>query len=84
MSNILEVQSLVKHYGDFQAVKGISFSIKEGEIFSLLIRSVIPFSTTWAKRLVNWPVQLRFASLPEHAIISIDSEGSKVASSRSE
>jgi ABC-2 type transport system ATP-binding protein len=36
MSNILEVQNLVKHYGDFQAVKGISFSIKEGEIFSLL------------------------------------------------
>jgi len=36
MSNILEVQNLVKHYGDFQAVKGISFSIKKGEIFSLL------------------------------------------------
>jgi ABC-2 type transport system ATP-binding protein len=36
MPNILEVQNLVKHYGDFQAVKGISFSIKEGEIFSLL------------------------------------------------
>ncbi|MBN8654621.1 MAG: ATP-binding cassette domain-containing protein, partial [Anaerolineae bacterium] len=36
MSNILEVQNLVKNYGDFQAVKGISFSIKEGEIFSLL------------------------------------------------
>ncbi len=36
MANILEIQNLVKHYGDFQAVKGISFSIKEGEIFSLL------------------------------------------------
>jgi ABC-type branched-subunit amino acid transport system ATPase component len=36
MSNILEVQNLAKHYGDFEAVKGISFSIKEGEIFSLL------------------------------------------------
>ena len=36
MPNILEVQNLVKHYGDFQAVKGVSFSIKEGEIFSLL------------------------------------------------
>ena len=36
MANILEVQNLVKHYGDFQAVKGISFDIKEGEIFSLL------------------------------------------------
>ncbi len=36
MANILEVQNLVKNYGDFTAVKGISFDIKEGEIFSLL------------------------------------------------
>jgi ABC-2 type transport system ATP-binding protein len=36
MSSILEVQNLVKQYGDFTAVKGISFDIKEGEIFSLL------------------------------------------------
>ncbi len=36
MTNILEVNHFVKNYGDFQAVKGISFSIKEGEIFSLL------------------------------------------------
>ena len=36
MTNILEVNNLAKNYGDFQAVKGISFSIKEGEIFSLL------------------------------------------------
>src|SRR5512145_1670845 len=36
MSSILEVNQLVKKYGDFTAVKGISFDIKEGEIFSLL------------------------------------------------
>ncbi len=36
MSNILEVKELVKKYGDFTAVKGISFDIQEGEIFSLL------------------------------------------------
>ena len=36
MASILEVQNLVKKYGDFTAVKGISFHIKEGEIFSLL------------------------------------------------
>jgi len=36
MPSILEVQNLVKQYGDFTAVKGISFDIKEGEIFSLL------------------------------------------------
>jgi len=36
MPSILEVQNLVKQYGDFTAVKGISFDINEGEIFSLL------------------------------------------------
>jgi ABC-2 type transport system ATP-binding protein len=36
MAPILEVHDLVKKYGDFTAVKGISFDIKEGEIFSLL------------------------------------------------
>ena len=36
MPAILEVHDLVKNYGDFVAVNGISFNIKEGEIFSLL------------------------------------------------
>lgn len=36
MPNILEVKDLVKTYGDFTAVKGITFDIKDGEIFSLL------------------------------------------------
>jgi len=36
MKNIIEVSNLVKNYGDFQAVKGISFEVKEGEIFGLL------------------------------------------------
>ena len=36
MTSILEVQSLAKNYGSFNAVKGISFNINEGEIFSLL------------------------------------------------
>jgi ABC-2 type transport system ATP-binding protein len=36
MSSILEVKNLAKQYGDFKAVKDISFDIKEGEIFSLL------------------------------------------------
>ena len=36
MNNIIEVKNLVKNYGDFQAVKGISFDVKEGEIFGLL------------------------------------------------
>ena len=36
MKRILEVHDIVKKYGDFTAVKGISFNIEEGEIFSLL------------------------------------------------
>jgi len=36
MPSILEVNQLAKNYGDFAAVQGISFDIREGEIFSLL------------------------------------------------
>jgi len=36
MSNILEVENLVKKFGEFQAVKGVSFTVEEGEIFGLL------------------------------------------------
>jgi ABC-2 type transport system ATP-binding protein len=36
MESILEVKDLKKNYGDFAAVKGITFDIKVGEIFSLL------------------------------------------------
>lgn len=33
---MVSVQNLVKHYGTFEAVKGISFEVEEGEIFGLL------------------------------------------------
>jgi ABC-2 type transport system ATP-binding protein len=33
---IIEVRDLVKNYGSFHAVKGISFEVSEGEIFGLL------------------------------------------------
>ncbi len=36
MPAILESHNLVKQYGDFTAVKDVTFDIKEGEIFSLL------------------------------------------------
>lgn len=36
MKKIIEVKNLVKKYGDFEAVKGISFHVFEGEIFGLL------------------------------------------------
>jgi ABC-2 type transport system ATP-binding protein len=36
MAPILEVEKLVKKYGDHEVVKGISFSVEEGEVFGLL------------------------------------------------
>lgn len=36
MPAILEVEGLVKRYGDFEAVKGIDFEVQEGEVFGLL------------------------------------------------
>ena len=35
-NKIITVKNLVKNYGNFQAVKGISFDVYEGEIFGLL------------------------------------------------
>jgi len=35
-SSIISVENLVKNYDKFEAVKGISFEVKEGEIFGLL------------------------------------------------
>jgi ABC-2 type transport system ATP-binding protein len=36
MKNAIEVRQLVKKFGDFVAVNGISFAVEEGEIFGLL------------------------------------------------
>ena len=36
MAAIIQVKDLIKKYGDFEAVKGISFEVMEGEIFGLL------------------------------------------------
>ena len=33
---ILEVENLVKNYGDVEAVRGVSFTVEEGEVFGLL------------------------------------------------
>src|SRR6202040_18232 len=33
---ILQVENLVKRYGDVEAVRGLSFSVEQGEVFGLL------------------------------------------------
>ena len=35
-NSILQVENLVKRYGDVEAVRGISFNVEEGEVFGLL------------------------------------------------
>jgi len=35
-SAIIEVENLTKRYGDVQALRGVSFSVQEGEVFGLL------------------------------------------------
>jgi ABC-2 type transport system ATP-binding protein len=32
----VEVKELVKNYGNFRAIKGISFEVNDGEIFGLI------------------------------------------------
>ena len=34
--NVIEIENLVKKFGDFTAVDGISFEVKEGELFGFL------------------------------------------------
>ena len=36
MTHAIEVRSIVKKFGDFTAVNGVSFAVEEGEIFGLL------------------------------------------------
>lgn len=36
MKNIIEVENLIKSYGNFKAVDGISFQVEEGSIFAFL------------------------------------------------
>lgn len=36
MKNTIEVKNLTKKYGDFTAVKGVSFSVRQGELFGFI------------------------------------------------
>jgi ABC-2 type transport system ATP-binding protein len=43
---MIEVKNLIKNYGNFSAVKGITFDVKKGEIFGLLGQNGAGKSTT--------------------------------------
>ena len=68
MSNILEVKNLVKKYGDFTAVKGISFGIQTGEIFSLLGPNGAGKTTTIAMLSTLYTPTSGEASVDGHSI----------------
>jgi len=79
MKNMIEVKSLEKRYGDNDVLKGISFDVRQGEIFALLGTNGAGKTTTLeciegirkyqsGDILVNGSVgvQLQSTSLPEH------------------
>jgi ABC-2 type transport system ATP-binding protein len=68
MPSILEVQNLVKQYGDFTAVNGISFDIKEGEIFSLLGPNGAGKTTTISMLSTLYTPTSGDATIGEHSI----------------
>jgi len=35
----IAVENIVKKYGDFEAVKGVTFDVKDGEIFGLMAQA---------------------------------------------
>ena len=35
-NSIIQVENLVKRYGELEAVRGVSFNVEEGEVFGLL------------------------------------------------
>ncbi len=56
-ANIIEVKNLEHWFGDFEAVKGISFTVKEGEIFSFLGPNGAGKSTTINVLITLLPLQ---------------------------
>jgi len=68
MTAILQANTLVKRYGDFTAVKGVSFDIQQGEIFSLLGPNGAGKTTTIAMLSTLFPPTSGDATIDGHSI----------------
>lgn len=69
MNPILEVENLVKKFGENQAVKGISFSVEEGEIFGLLGPNAAGKTTTISMLTGVFPPTSGTARIGGHDIL---------------
>lgn len=69
MAPILEAHHLSKKFGDFAAVKGVSFNIERGEIFSLLGPNGAGKTTTISMLSCLIPPSSGDASIAGHSII---------------
>lgn len=69
MSAILQVHQLVKRYGDLTAVKGISFDVQEGEIFSLLGPNGAGKTTTISVLSTLFPPSEGDALIAGHSVV---------------
>ncbi len=68
MASILEVRNLVKKYGDFAAVNGVTFDIQEGEVFSLLGPNGAGKTTTISMLSTLYPPTSGDARIGGHSI----------------
>ncbi len=70
MQPILEADGLVKKYGDFVAVDGISFAVEEGEVFGLLGPNGAGKTTTISMLTGVLPPTAGTARIAGHDIVS--------------
>lgn len=73
---MLEVKNLKKNFGDFQAVKGVSFSVKEGEVLGFLGPNGAGKSTTMRMITGFLPPTSGTASICGHDVLQ-DPVGAK-------
>ena len=68
-ANAIEVDHIVKKYGDFTAVNDISFSVKEGEIFGLLGPNGAGKSTLIRMMTTLIPITAGHARIAGHDVV---------------